>query len=54
MADKAKVGVTTVTRFETGQTIPVRSTLTVIQQAFEEAGVHFTAEGGVIPPAQKS
>jgi ribosome-binding protein aMBF1 (putative translation factor) len=50
LAEKAKIGVTTINRFETGQTTPVRGTLVVIQQAFEASGIRFTDEGGVIPP----
>jgi transcriptional regulator with XRE-family HTH domain len=51
LAEKAQIGVTTINRFETGQTTPVRGTLIVIQQTFEAAGIRFTDEGGVIPPS---
>ena len=54
LAEKAQVGVATVNRFETGQSAPVRSTLTVIQQTFEAAGVRFTEDGGVVPPGKPS
>ena len=47
LAKKAGVSVTTVTRFETGQSDPIKATLTVIQQTFEAAGIEFT--NGDIP-----
>jgi transcriptional regulator with XRE-family HTH domain len=46
LAKKAGVSVTTVTRFETEQSEPIKATLTVIQQTFEAAGIEFT-NGGV-------
>jgi hypothetical protein len=51
LAREASVGVTTVNRFELGLTVSNSATLTVIRQALERAGVTFTAEGCVCPPA---
>lgn len=42
LAAEAKIGVTTVVRFETEKAAPNVSTLTLIRQAFERAGVEFT------------
>jgi len=42
LADAAGVGVATVRLFEAGKGEQRRSTLTVIRQAFEAAGVDFT------------
>jgi predicted transcriptional regulator len=39
LADRARVGVVTVRQFEAGDVTPRRSTLQVIQHAFESAGV---------------
>jgi transcriptional regulator with XRE-family HTH domain len=50
LAERAGVSVNTVERFENGRTIPMPATLKVIRQAFEEAGVRFTDQGGVEPP----
>ena len=47
LAREAGVAVSTINRFETGQAEPIRSTLTVLRQTFEEAGVEFCAEDGV-------
>ena len=52
LAEKAKVGVATVNRFESGQARPITSTLEAMQRTLETAGIRFTEEGGVIPPAQ--
>lgn len=41
VADKARVGKTTVIRFENEKVVPATSTTTVIRQAFERAGVEF-------------
>jgi predicted transcriptional regulator len=41
VADKARVGKTTVIRFENERVVPATSTTTVIRQAFERAGVEF-------------
>jgi transcriptional regulator with XRE-family HTH domain len=49
LAKFAHVGANTVARFEGGK--PANpSTLTLIKQAFEAAGVRFTDTGGVEPP----
>jgi ribosome-binding protein aMBF1 (putative translation factor) len=42
LAKNARLGEATITRFETGKATPNRATLTVIQLAFEQAGVEFT------------
>jgi transcriptional regulator with XRE-family HTH domain len=42
LADRARVGLVTVHQLEAGISQPRRSTLEVIQRAFEEAGVEFT------------
>jgi transcriptional regulator with XRE-family HTH domain len=54
LAEKAKVGVATVNRFESGQVAPIKLTLEAMQRALEAAGVRFTEDGGVIPPALSS
>jgi len=46
LADQAGVGVVTVRQFEAGDVPPRRSTLQVIQQAFELAGVALIEGGG--------
>ena len=49
LAKASRVGATTIARFESGK--PANpSTLTLLKQAFEAAGVRFTEDGGVIPP----
>jgi transcriptional regulator with XRE-family HTH domain len=50
LAARSKVGITTINRFETGLSAPVTSTLTVLRQTFEAAGVRFTDDGGIVPP----
>ena len=49
LAKHAHVGSTTVVRFEGGKPANT-STLTLIKQAFEAAGVRFTEDGGIVPP----
>ena len=49
LAKYAHVGSTTVVRFEGGKPANA-STLTLIKQAFEAAGVRFTDDGGIVPP----
>jgi len=49
LANKAHVGATTVIRFEGGKPANA-STLTLIRQAFEAAGVKFLDDGGIVPP----
>ena len=46
LAEQAGIGVTTVIRFEGGQTAPNRATLAAIQRTFETAGVDFLPENG--------
>ena len=47
LAARSKVGVATINRFETGQSRPVNSTLTVLRQTLEAGGVEFLDEDGV-------
>lgn len=47
LAEKANVGVSTVTRFENGQAVPIASTLAAMQRTFEAAGVEFLPDNGV-------
>jgi hypothetical protein len=49
LAKHAHIGSTTVVRFEGGKPANV-STLTLIKQAFEAAGVRLTESGGIEPP----
>jgi predicted transcriptional regulator len=46
LAEKAAVGVVTVRQFEARANEPRRSTLNVIRQALEAAGVEFIEENG--------
>lgn len=46
LAKRAQVGVATVNRFETGQAIPIPSTLAAIKRAMEDAGIQFIPENG--------
>ncbi|MBS7699163.1 MAG: helix-turn-helix transcriptional regulator [Chelatococcus sp.] len=46
LATAAGVAPNTINRFETGKTVPNRSTLAAIQLALEEAGVEFIPENG--------
>lgn len=51
LAKVSHVGATTIARFEKGK--PANpSTLALLKQAFEAAGVRFTEDGGVFPPAK--
>lgn len=52
LAREAQVGVSTVTRFENGQGEPIPSTVAAIQRTMEAAGVRFTEDGCVCPPAR--
>jgi predicted transcriptional regulator len=54
LAKHAHIGVATVVRFESGTTESNASTITLIKQAFEGAGVRFSEDGGVLPPDKKS
>jgi len=49
LAKHARISANTVARFESGKPANA-STLTVIQQAFEAAGVRFQDDGGIVPP----
>jgi transcriptional regulator with XRE-family HTH domain len=49
----AHIAVSTISRFESGKPTHA-STLILIKQAFEAAGVRFTDTGGVEPPSKKS
>jgi ribosome-binding protein aMBF1 (putative translation factor) len=46
LSEKAQVGVTTITRFESGITEPNRATLAALRRALEGGGVEFIAENG--------
>ena len=46
LAKKAEVGVVTIRQVEAGMTEPRKATLTVIRQAFENAGIDFIDENG--------
>jgi transcriptional regulator with XRE-family HTH domain len=50
MSANARVGTTTINRFEQGLQESTHSTIAALQRALEEAGVRFTAEGCVCPP----
>jgi transcriptional regulator with XRE-family HTH domain len=49
LADKAGVTANTVSRFENGAKANA-STIKLIRQTFEAAGVRFTDDGGIVPP----
>jgi transcriptional regulator with XRE-family HTH domain len=53
LAKQARISANTVARFEAGKAANA-STITMIQQAFEGAGVRFTDTGGVEPPKKDS
>ena len=46
LARHAKVGASTVNRFETGRAEPIMATITAMQRALESAGVEFIPENG--------
>lgn len=46
LAKQAKVGVSTVNRFETDQGAPIPATIAAIQRALEAGGVDFIPENG--------
>jgi predicted transcriptional regulator len=46
LAKRAEVGVVTIRQVEAGMTEPRKATLTVIRQAFENAGIDFIDENG--------
>jgi predicted transcriptional regulator len=45
LANRARVGATTVSRFEAGQGNPIPSTVAAMRRAFEEAGIEFITGG---------
>lgn len=45
LARQAEVGVSTVTRFESGEHVPTKANLAAIRRALEEAGVEFIDRG---------
>lgn len=45
LAKGAKIGISTVNRFETGQATTTPATLAAIQRPLEDAGIIFLAEG---------
>jgi hypothetical protein len=47
LADKSRVGRTTIVRFEGEQTAPNPSTRAALRRAFEDAGVEFIGQSGV-------
>jgi transcriptional regulator with XRE-family HTH domain len=49
LAKRAHLGVATVVRFEGGAKSNA-STIALIKQAFEAAGVKFQDDGGIVPP----
>lgn len=53
LAERGRVGLSTVKRAEGSDGPPpiTRANLDAIRRALEDAGVRFTAEGGVCPPA---
>ena len=50
LAERARVGKTTVVRFENAQSGPNPSTRAALRRAFEAAGVTFTGDHGVYMP----
>jgi transcriptional regulator with XRE-family HTH domain len=51
LAERAKVAVATVNRFETGGAVPIAATRGAMQAAMEAAGVRFMGDGCVCPPS---
>lgn len=47
MADRSKVGLSTIRKFETEVTSPHTSTLTLLRHTFEAASVEFTDDNGI-------
>lgn len=54
LAREAGIGVSTVTRFESGQHDPTKANLAANQRAFEAAGVRFTEHGVEMYPSEKN
>lgn len=48
LARAAKVGISTVSRFETSQAVPIKASLAAMQSALEAAGVVFLAAGEMV------
>jgi len=46
LSEQSRVGVTTISRYESGLTTPNRSTLDAIRRTLEAAGVEFIPENG--------
>jgi transcriptional regulator with XRE-family HTH domain len=53
LAQAADITANTVARFESGKKSNA-STVRLIRQAFEAAGVRFSEDGSVLPPEKKS
>jgi predicted transcriptional regulator len=49
LAQRATVAPNTISRFEAGKTMPISSTVTVLQTALESAGVIFIDQNGEGP-----
>ena len=52
LAEASGVSANTIDRFENGRAAPIPANLKLLRQAFEAAGVRFTEDGGVFPPAK--
>ena len=48
LSDYSGVGTTTISRFEKGHGVPIRANLTMLRRTFEEAGVEFIEDSGLI------
>ena len=47
LADRSKVGLSTIRKFETEVTSPHTSTLTLLRHTFEAASIQFTNDNGI-------
>ena len=52
LAKRAHISHGTVVRFENELHEPNESTVVGIKRAFEAAGIEFTGNGGIVPPAK--